>query len=268
MDAETKLADLQQLDSTHGIVTVHNEHDNDMSRDQENKDMEAEDIAIQTALKNESETLHRRSKGIDNTDDADSIANVTISSNKLIADESVLNQPLPAPYKNKCHSKLYYYFETFLVTHPRMFALYLLYKSTWPRALVLFDMYTDGQVAFNLYQDSLRINDSVNNNNDETTLWLVLTCLFICTPFLLVWVASLRFVQKWLNENQSKYNIYIRWLLNLALFLYIFPPIGMIVMFVVEVIWVIIDIYKGFVAFIRGTGIIESNDTQYLAMKV
>eukprot|EP01084_Bolivina_argentea_P320386 555877_1 len=61
-----------------------------------------------------------------------------------------IDEPLPLPYKKSCNSKISYYFETFLVTHPRMYALFLLYQATWPRGLVLLDMYTDVQVALSL----------------------------------------------------------------------------------------------------------------------
>ena len=83
-----------------------------------------------------------------------------------------LEQPLPLPYKKHCTSKIWYYFETLLVTHPRIYALYLLYQSTWPRGLVLLDMYTDVQVGLSLFE------------NGET-LWFMLSAMFIALPFIL-----------------------------------------------------------------------------------
>ena len=176
----------------------------------------------------------------------------------LFPEESELSQPLQSPYKNIWYSKMHYYMKTFLVTHSRIYALYLLFLATWPRGLVLFDMYTDIRVAYNLYSD----------NTNANSFWFMLACLFIITPFLLVWVASLRFIQQWLTVNQSKYNLCIQILVNVALFLYIFPPIGMIVMFFIEIGWVFKDIIDGSKAFIKGTGIVESNEAQYVAMKV
>eukprot|EP01084_Bolivina_argentea_P075788 137364_1 len=52
-----------------------------------------------------------------------------------------LNEPLPLPHKNNCWATMRYHFETFLAVQPRIFSLYLLYSSTWPRGLVLLDMY-------------------------------------------------------------------------------------------------------------------------------
>merc|ERR1712228_785984 len=93
---------------------------------------------------------------------------------------------LPSLYnKDRCTSIISYYFNTFLVTHPRLYALYLLYSSTWPRGLVILDMYTDIAVAYPLY------------TNTES-LWFMLSSMFIVLPFILVWTVSLRFIQKYI----------------------------------------------------------------------
>ena len=164
--------------------------------------------------------------------------------------EEIYSEDLPLPYKkHRFHSYIYYLFETWLITNPRVYAIYLLVRMTLPRALVLFDMWTDSVVALNFF----------NNGN---TLYFALTLIFITTPFLLVWVASLRVVRSKLTK-QKKTSV----LVNIGLFLYIFPPIGSIVMFLVEVLMIFSDIYHAFVSFILGTAFIESNDATYVAIK-
>lgn len=172
-----------------------------------------------------------------------------------LANEEIINEPLPLPYQKKCYSKLYYHFETFLVKHSRIHALWLLYLSVWPRGLVLLDMYTDGIIAFNLYK-----------NNDSFLFSLSL--LFIITPFMLVWVGSLRFAQKFFKEKDDTIGKKVKLLINMIAFLYIFPPIGAVLMFGLELCWVVNDILDGIKAFITGHGVVESNDRQFLALKV
>ena len=79
-----------------------------------------------------------------------------------------------------------------------------------------------------------------------------MTLIFITTPFLLVWVASLRVVRSKLTQRKNTGV-----LVNVALFLYIFPPIGSVVMFVFEVVMIFSDIYHAFAAFLLGTAFIE-----------
>ena len=103
-----------------------------------------------------------------------------------------IHDALPMPYNSKkCFSRASYYFWTFLVTHPRIYALYFLYSATWPRALVLLDMYTDVAVAKSLF-----------DNNE--TLWFMLSSVFVLLPFVLVWTVSLRFIQKHINKLYAK----------------------------------------------------------------
>lgn len=180
---------------------------------------------------------------------------ILIRSNpSMIPDDTELSHGLSKPFKNNWRSKLYYQGETFLVTHARIHALWLLYRATWPRALVLFDMYTDGAVAVGLY------------DNDES-FFFMLSCVLIFTPFVLVWVASLRFVQEWISQNSDNFSGKKQIVVNFLLFLYVFPPIGCIVIFFFEIIWVLTDILNGLRAFIHGRGIIESNDSKYVALK-
>lgn len=55
----------------------------------------------------------------------------------LLEDENDLNQPLPLPFKSGCINRMWYHIKSFFVIHPRFYALYLLYRSTWPRGLVI-----------------------------------------------------------------------------------------------------------------------------------
>ena len=167
------------------------------------------------------------------------------------------NEELPLPYDNTCASKLKYYFDTFLVVNPRIYAIYLLYSATWPRGLVILDMYTDVQVALSLY------------NNGES-FWFMLSSMFIVLPFVLVWTVSLRFIQRFINNlySQSKYNTKcMSTLINIALSLYIFPPIGSLFVALYEVYLVVYDIFNGFRSFILGTGLVETQTPDVVAMK-
>ena len=59
-----------------------------------------------------------------------------------------------------------------MVTHTRLYAVQILIKELWGRILVMFDMYTDALIAYELYKGSERI-------------WFMLSCLFIAFPFVL-----------------------------------------------------------------------------------
>eukprot|EP01083_Nonionella_stella_P311486 1110926_1 len=157
-----------------------------------------------------------------------------------------MNEALPLPYDNDCSSRIAYYFETFLVVHPRIYALYLLYSATWPRGLVLLDMYTDIAVAYSLYKNG-------------QSMWFMLSSMFIILPFVLVWTVSLRFIQKFINHLYSKYrNRCMEGLIDLGLILYIFPPIGCIFVALYEVYLVIYDVFNGIKCFVLGTGLVET----------
>ena len=97
------------------------------------------------------------------------------------------------PYKNTAYYKFKYRIESFFVIHPRFNALYLLYRSIWPRALVIVDMYTDILVASTLYTST-------------HTFWFMLSCLFVALPFVLVWSVSLRFIQMYLTKLFQRLN--------------------------------------------------------------
>lgn len=166
--------------------------------------------------------------------------------------------PLPLPYKKNCFSKTKYQLETFLVTHRRIHALYLLLTSSlFARGLVLIDMYTDYIIAIDLYTTG-------------ETFWFMVSSLFLFTPFLLVWVASLRFLQNWVAnmDVENRFNKVSQFFINFFIFLYIFPPIGSVAMFIFEIFWILFDILTGFKAFIGGTAFVENNDPRLIALKV
>eukprot|EP01084_Bolivina_argentea_P125032 221561_1 len=188
-------------------------------------------------------------------------------------------EDLPLPYKKGCFHKTKFRFKTFLIIHPRIYALYLLFIQTWPRILLVFDMYTDLVVAYELYQGEQRV-------------WFMLSSLFFVLPFILVWFASLRFIQLYVqklydkldvhsdkstnNIIKSKNNIYsklkkksslIHTVINIFLMIYMFPLIGSLFMAVAEVMWIISDVFHGFKAFVFGTGLIETENRQIKAMK-
>ena len=167
-----------------------------------------------------------------------------------------IHDALPMPYKpKKCFSRTSYYFWTFLVTHPRIYALYFLYSATWPRALVLLDMYTDVAVAKSLF-------------DNQETLWFMLSSIFVLLPFVLVWTVSLRFIQKHLNRLYAREpSKWLSTLLNIALILYIFPPIGALVVALYEVYWVLSDVVNGVKCFVLGTGFVETQTNEVRAMK-
>lgn len=56
---------------------------------------------------------------------------------------TILEEQLGLPYnQNSLWSRAQYIFESILVVHSRLFSMWLLFKSIWPRALVMVDMYT------------------------------------------------------------------------------------------------------------------------------
>eukprot|EP01084_Bolivina_argentea_P170284 295081_1 len=172
-----------------------------------------------------------------------------------------IDKPLPLPYKSGCVHKAKYFFKSFLIIHPRIYALYLLFVQTWPRILVFVDMITDALLAYELYRGQQRF-------------WFMLSSLFLMSPFILVWSASLRFiqlkVQKWydrLNLNKSKRLSLFQSIINIFLMFYMFPPIGCILMVVAELFWVMSDLFIGVKAFVFGTGLIQTENREIKAMK-
>ena len=65
------------------------------------------------------------------------------SINRANSTSSTIYDEVALPYDaNDCLSKLYYYYDSFLVTNKRLLSLALLYSSIWPRLLAIVDMYT------------------------------------------------------------------------------------------------------------------------------
>ena len=54
---------------------------------------------------------------------------------QLQNDQLMMSEQLQLPYKKKCHSMVQYWFKSLIVTHPRLYSLFLLYRSIWPRLL-------------------------------------------------------------------------------------------------------------------------------------
>ena len=165
-----------------------------------------------------------------------------------IAETDGNRKEIPLPYTPTCWGRIHYEGESFLVKHPRIYAIYLLILSILPRGLVMFDMYTDGLIAIELYKGSERI-------------WFMISCLFIAFPFVLVWSASLRFIQNYLQKLPQESKI-----LNFCLLIYMFPPVGAVVTVLVEIYWVLRDIFIGVKSFVLGTGLINSADREEIAM--
>ena len=218
-----------------------NEDDNDFNDlDLEEKKMGPDGMIREITNSKTKKLKYGNSPSISDSEDSDS---GPIIHGYTILDESLSTTGayvLPMPYKNDrgclLFHKIGYWFETLIVKNPRLFSLWLLYKCVFPRALVLVDMWTDALVAYQL----LRENE---------TLLFALSCLFIVFPFYMVWNTSLRFVQKFMSHNKRK----IGYLLNVALILYLFPPIGCVVVTCYEIVGVFYDIFIGLYSFCRVT---------------
>lgn len=119
----------------------------------------------------------------------------------------LIDEPIPLPYKrNKCWSKFEYYLKTMIVVNPRTYSLYLLYSSVWPRALTMVDVFTDINIAIQLYIASYEANASIEQRKQAIMLFM-LSCMFISFPFIMVWAVSLRFIQKMIHNYNNRYVI-------------------------------------------------------------
>eukprot|EP01084_Bolivina_argentea_P208565 355538_1 len=178
------------------------------------------------------------------------------SSQQIDEEDEDYDKALPLPYDDGCFQKFKYKITSFLVIHPRIYALYLLWISTWPRALAIVDIYTDIVVAYELYSGYDRV-------------WFFFSGLFIILPFVLVWSASLRFIQAKINTLFKKTNnsAWIHAIVNVFLLFYMFPLVGSFFIVLFEIYWVISDIFSALKAFILGTGLIDTEDRQVKAMK-
>ena len=160
------------------------------------------------------------------------------------------NEPLPPPFTTKnCCSRFIYGYQTCIATNPRYLSLWVLYRAIWPRALVCIDLYTDGLVAYQLY------------TSNEIVLF-TLSFTFLLFPFVVVWSVSLRFLQKFVN-GLSKDK---KWITYFVL-LYLFPPIGCIIVTIYEIVWVVYDFFKGLLSFCRRTILILDKDATTSSVK-
>ena len=171
----------------------------------------------------------------------------------------------PLPYKEDSFiSKLYYYFKTLFVSNPRLFTLWLLWNNVGPRILVIIDLITDIGVVVQLY-------------GKKHIGLFSLSCIFLSFPFTIVWIASLRFLQRFITSNKKKSNWFYKYLIkennnnknnkfmaglmNTLLLLYLFPPIGCVVVTIYELCFVFYDVINGIFCFIFGKiMIIDKND--------
>ena len=159
------------------------------------------------------------------------------------------NEPLPPPCKKGCKSKLTFYYETFFATRPRILTLWLLFGTLWPRFVACVDLYTDGQVAYQLYKS-------------KQIEFFTLSFAFIFFPFVIVWATSLRFLQKLVN-GLSKDQ---KWIRPFVL-LYLFPPFGCIIVTTYEIVWIVYDVLRGTASFCRGSVAIIDKDTTTESVK-
>lgn len=180
----------------------------------------------------------------------------TYRSNVMLMEEASIDptKPLSAPYVGCC-GRLSYEVESLLIRNPRLYAIYLLIISISPRLLVILDMYTDVTVTIDLYEGG-------------ESIWFMMSCLFIAFPFVLVWAASLRFVQNYVLSLDKEKNKLKNWrkTIKLLLTLYMFPPVGSLSVALYEAYSVIADIIYGFKCFLCGTGMVVSADRRYQAM--
>lgn len=120
-------------------------------------------------------------------------------------------------------------------------------------------MYTDSVICYELYTGNEKV-------------WFMASCLFICLPFMLIWNASLRFIQQYIEHfvsklGQNRNSKYIKGLINICLVLYMFPPIGTLLIVIYEIYGIMMEIHNGIKAFILGTGLVDAADRQTKAMK-
>ena len=161
------------------------------------------------------------------------------------------------PYKEgSTWSKLRYFFKSFFVTNPRLLSLFLLFKSTWPRALALVDMFTDIQVTIDLYKA-------------KYVELFCLSVLFMSFSFIMLWSVSLRYVESYMNQHKEiiASTKWSKFLINTLLLLYLFPPFGCLVASFFEIYYIVYDVYLGIYSFIKGEILIVDKDAKKAAFK-
>ena len=148
------------------------------------------------------------------------------TNDSFVPDVKKLDEPLPKPWRD-FESWIYYHAGTIFVTRPRLLSIALLYRLTWPRILVILDVWTDINIASQLYAGGY-------------SLYFALSSLFIASPLMFTWCVSLRLVQSLITkfqnhldmQHQSKQDstrhTLHRVFLYIFVILYIFPPIGLL----------------------------------------
>eukprot|EP01083_Nonionella_stella_P301415 1033880_1 len=191
----------------------------------------------------------------------------TIAQTTRAQNEKCEEQPLTSPYKQtSITSKAEYHAKSLIAKNNRLHTLYLLYQSTVKRGLTILDAYTDIIVTISLYRGG-------------NSMLFMLSCLFLATPFLLVWNGSLRIMQDTLASRLNKvmhdrdrprskcYKTFIQFMINLFIMFYVFPLFGMISMLFIEFWWIVYDIFYGFKCFMFGTLYIENTDINHISLK-
>ena len=213
---------------------------------------------------------------------------VTTTSDTSIIDDAIIDQMRQglnhhSTFSNgnksgNLWSRFKYRVQSIVVMNPRLFSLFLLYKSIYPRVLSIADMYTDASVAMDLF-------------DQNEILLFSLSLLFITFPFIIAWVTSLRFCQTYIlntstNNTSSfsslntgmnnsttinslirKYSLtnFNRTLLNIVVLLYLFPPFGCIIVGIFDVGWVFYDVFYGISSFIKGNVLIIDKHNEILS---
>lgn len=170
---------------------------------------------------------------------------------------------IPLPYKSdKCSSLISYKFKSFLVTNDRLLSLGLLYTSVGPRILSLVDIYTDIQVAIDLY-------------NGKYTALFGLSLIFISFSFIMLWSVSLRFIDKIIDKTQQSsiisnlinHSRSSKIIFDILLVLYLFPPFGCLAVTLYEICYLLYDVYIGLTSFIKGEILIIDKNLEKTALK-
>ena len=124
-------------------------------------------------------------------------------------------------------------------------------------------MYTDALVTLQLFDTVLNPHDDVRRR--DALILLIMSILCLSFPFIMVWTASLRFVQKYLNKDKMAKKE--KRFFNILLLLYLFPPIGCVFVTFYEIFWVFWDVYLGLSTFVKGKILVIDKDSQITSMK-
>eukprot|EP01084_Bolivina_argentea_P121396 215111_1 len=195
--------------------------------------------------------------------------NKQITINTKLTQQSTINDDSKLPYDNNYRSKLKYHCKSLIVTNPRLYSLYLLSSATWPQILLLLDMYTDFIVVKDLYNSALSSKKDIDHIVDESNsiILFMLSCLFLFFPFVMVWAVSLRFIHRFVTQQPQERTSCNKLLFNTFLIMYLFPPIGCLLISLVEVYWVLHDILKGICYFFIGKILILNTNEEIKAIK-